>query len=208
MWSARESECSVFKTHSQSDHSHHPIAVNLVHNSSISYLDCCSSLLTGLSASTLHPTSFSLHSSQRDPSKLNMRLSSAPHLQWLHTLLRMKPRPMPWPSSPLQSSPSPALQSYLYFSFSRSLGFKPTTFLIVLNMPSMLLWCDLCTYCFFSPVICFLWFAPSLRLDLSSMVMFSESASINTPFYYFYLHTCSFFFITWIVTWQITYLFF
>lgn len=164
--------------------------MNLVQNRSIFYLDCCFDLLTDLSASILHPTSFFSMRQSKRAFKTQHETIVCP------TPTMASPRSMPWPSGSLQSSPSSSLQSHLYFSFPRLLSFKPTTFLIFLNMPSMLLWRDLCTCRILSPVIYFLWLAPSLHLDLSSVVMFSESASINTPFYYFHLRTCSFFSIT------------
>lgn len=74
------SKCTLNQTTS-----HHCTAIDLVQDTSLSYLDWCGSFLTGLSASTLDPTFFSLHS--KEILQNTIRPFSAPNLQRLHTSL-------------------------------------------------------------------------------------------------------------------------
>lgn len=147
------------------------------------------------SVPVLDPAAFSLHRSQRDPSKLIVRPFSAPNLQWLHSSLRIKLRSVP--SLQVRCDLAPAhLSNPISIPFSLPTQLPPAAFLMFLSIPSAHTWHALRTCCALSlnPCLsCFLWLAPSLYWDSSSVVTRSECVSMDTPFSHLSSHLFIFF---------------
>lgn len=147
------------------------------------------------SAPVLDPATFSLHSSQRDPSELIVRPFSAPNLQWLRSSLRIKLRSAP--SLQVRCDLAPArLSNPISIPFSLPTQPPPAASLMFVSIPSTPTWHALHTCCALSlnPCLsCFLWLAPSLHWNLSSVVTRSECVSMDTPFSHLSSHLFVFF---------------